>query len=96
MGGPVDIPKIYNGKDKTFFFFTYEGLRQPQMNTYHLGSPPQAIRDGDFSNYIPFGQTSIFKIYDPLTNSPQSCDGDIHSRSIPWQCHPPESNFECG
>ena len=67
VGGPVYIPKIYNGKDKTFFFFTYEGLRQPQMNTYHLGSPPQAIRDGDFSNYIPFGQTSLFKIYDPLT-----------------------------
>ena len=67
VGGPVYVPKLYNGKDKTFFFFTYEGLRQPQQNTYHLGSPPQAIRDGDFSNYIPFGQTSVFKIYDPLT-----------------------------
>ena len=27
VGGPVWIPKIYNGKDKTFFFFSYEGFR---------------------------------------------------------------------
>jgi hypothetical protein len=27
LGGPVLIPEIYNGKDKTFFFFSYEGLR---------------------------------------------------------------------
>ena len=40
VGGPVYIPKIYNGKDKTFFFFTYEGLRQPQFNTYHVDHPP--------------------------------------------------------
>jgi len=69
VGGPVRIPKLYNGKDKTFFFFTYEGLRQPQFNTYHFGSPPQEIRDGDFSNYIPYdvNTTTPFKIYDPLT-----------------------------
>ncbi len=67
VGGPVYIPKIYNGKNKTFFFFTYEGLRQPQMNFSLMGSPPQSIRDGDFSNYIPYGETQIFKIYDPLT-----------------------------
>ena len=27
LGGPVDVPHVYNGKDKTFFFFSYEGLR---------------------------------------------------------------------
>jgi hypothetical protein len=67
VGGPVYIPKIYNGKDKTFFFFTYEGLRQPQMRTFLLGSPDEAIRNGDFSKYVPFGESSVFKIYDPLT-----------------------------
>jgi hypothetical protein len=32
LGGPVEVPKVYNGKDKTFFFVSYEGLRliQPQ------------------------------------------------------------------
>ncbi|MDX6694850.1 MAG: hypothetical protein QOF02_2453 [Blastocatellia bacterium] len=30
LGGPVHLPSIYNGKDRTFFFFSYEGLRQRQ------------------------------------------------------------------
>ena len=35
LGGPVRIPKLYDGKDRTFFFFNYEGLRQstPYFNT---------------------------------------------------------------
>jgi Carboxypeptidase regulatory-like domain/TonB dependent receptor-like, beta-barrel/TonB-dependent Receptor Plug Domain len=35
LGGPIEIPHVYNGKDKTFFFFSYEGLRliQPQPAT---------------------------------------------------------------
>ncbi len=37
LGGPVRIPKVYNGKDRTFFFFSYEGLRlrspQPGVTT---------------------------------------------------------------
>jgi hypothetical protein len=30
LGGPISVPKVYNGKDKSFFFFTYEGTRRPQ------------------------------------------------------------------
>jgi hypothetical protein len=35
LGGPLSIPKLYSGKDRTFFFFSYEGLRlsQPQPAT---------------------------------------------------------------
>jgi hypothetical protein len=35
LGGPIDIPKVYRGKDKSFFFLSYEGLRvvQPQAAT---------------------------------------------------------------
>jgi hypothetical protein len=35
FGGPIDIPKLYSGKDRLFFFFSYEGLRltQPQAAT---------------------------------------------------------------
>ena len=35
LGGPIRIPPVYNGKDRTFFFFSYEGLRliQPQEAT---------------------------------------------------------------
>jgi hypothetical protein len=49
MGGPVLIPKLYNGKNKTFFFGTYEGLRLPQAATIQNEVPTQAMRNGDFS-----------------------------------------------
>jgi hypothetical protein len=49
IGGPVWIPKVYKGKEKTFFFFNYEGLRQssPFFNTSSV--PDAAFRAGDFS-----------------------------------------------
>ena len=70
VGGPVRIPKVYNGRDKTFFFFTYEGLRQRQSDHIIANSPPQALRDGDFSNYHPMFSDDISIIYDPLTTRP--------------------------
>lgn len=50
VGGPVDIPKIYNGKDKTFFFFSYQGTRLRQRPTSSFVNVLTAAeRDGDFS-----------------------------------------------
>jgi Carboxypeptidase regulatory-like domain len=45
LGGPVEIPKLYNGKNKTFFFFSYEGLRlvQPQPGNVSY-VPDSALR----------------------------------------------------
>jgi hypothetical protein len=45
LGGPIRIPHLYNGKDKTFFFFSYEGLRliQPQAAILSL-VPDLALR----------------------------------------------------
>ncbi|MBV9507162.1 MAG: carboxypeptidase regulatory-like domain-containing protein, partial [Acidobacteriia bacterium] len=53
VGGPVWIPKIYNGKDKTFFFFSFEQFRQKLINnTLPDTVPIPAYRNGDFSNLI--------------------------------------------
>jgi len=49
FGGPVRIPWLYNGKDKTFFFFNYEGFRQVNGNTSLLSAPTPAMLGGDFS-----------------------------------------------
>jgi hypothetical protein len=54
IGGPVHIPGIYNGKDKTFFFFSYEtsrGSATAQNLTPTVA--PQQYRNGDFSNLLP-------------------------------------------
>lgn len=50
IGGPVELPKIYNGKNKTFFFFNWESGRLASGATasYRL-VPPTAMRNGDFS-----------------------------------------------
>ena len=52
LGGPLWIPKVYNGKNKTFFFFSYEQFRQ--RNTFNTPNtvPTAAYRGGDFSNLI--------------------------------------------
>ena len=49
IGGPVRIPKLYNGKDKTFFFFAYEGSRRNEGVVRTLTVPTIAQRGGDFS-----------------------------------------------
>lgn len=63
LGGPVSIPKLYNGKEKTFFFFDYEGLRQSQPYTGIASVPSAAFRAGDFS-------ASPVTIYQPGTTTP--------------------------
>jgi Carboxypeptidase regulatory-like domain len=51
VGGPVVIPHLYNGKDKTFFFMSYEGLRLPRQQFFNESVPSLALRSGDLSAY---------------------------------------------
>lgn len=51
VGAPVLIPKIYNGKNRTFFFFDYQGTRIRTGQTFFASVPPDAWRNGDFSGY---------------------------------------------
>ena len=60
IGGPVRIPRLYNGADRTFFFADYEGFRN-STQAFVLGTVPTvAMRGGDFSQVNP--------IYDPLSS----------------------------
>lgn len=49
FGGPVWIPKVYNGRDKTFFFFSWEQYRQKEGFTATSSVPTDQERAGDFS-----------------------------------------------
>jgi carboxypeptidase family protein len=51
LGGPVIIPKLYNGRDKTFFFASYEALRLPRQVVRTDSVPSLALRNGDLSAY---------------------------------------------
>ncbi len=48
-GGPLVIPKLYDGRDKTFVFGTYEGFRYPRAQTVQNSVPTQLQRQGDFN-----------------------------------------------
>lgn len=49
LGGPVFIPHLYNGHNKTFFFGAYEGLQYPQSNVLQARVPTVRMKHGDFS-----------------------------------------------
>ncbi len=63
LGGPVWIPKLYNGKDRTFFFASYEGLRLPSQQVLVESVPSLALRNGDLSAYSA-------PVLDPGTGAP--------------------------
>jgi hypothetical protein len=51
LGGPIWIPKLYNGKDKTFFFLSYEGLRLPRNVIQVESVPSLEMRNGNLSGF---------------------------------------------
>ena len=76
-GGPVLIPKVFNGKDRTFFFVGYEGLRQRNTNSNDaivIGRVPLATeRQGIFGTTV----------RDPLTGQP------FAGNAVPGRADPP-------
>lgn len=53
VGGPVWLPKLYNGRDKTFFFFNFEQFREALGIVQSETVPTSAYRNGNFSTAIP-------------------------------------------
>ncbi|HLH42358.1 MAG TPA: carboxypeptidase-like regulatory domain-containing protein [Bryobacteraceae bacterium] len=69
LGGPVSIPKLYNGRDKTFFQWSYEEFRYNQLFTFSDTVPTPAFRNGDFSAISPNGTCSLCAAYQiPIGN----------------------------
>ena len=75
FGGPVRIPKLYDGTNKTFFFFSYESyLENGTINTTSATVPLPAYRQGDFSQLISLSGNQNVKVgaanfVDPLGRS---------------------------
>jgi len=69
VGGPVLLPKIYNGKNKTFFFADYEGLRQRSASPATFTVPTALQKIGDFSQ-TRNAAGALVVIYDPTTTVP--------------------------
>src|SRR5437016_354670 len=70
-GGPVYIPKVYNGKNRTFWFFSFEGLRDINASTQGYQVPTQAMRNGDMSALVNSAgqQTTLYDPWSTDTNT---------------------------
>ena len=68
VGGPVVIPHLYNGKDKTFFLFALDFGKSNSTNT-NLGTVPTAQqKNGNFSDFVD-SSGKVIPIFDPLTGA---------------------------
>jgi len=62
FSGPIDLPGLYDGKNRSFFFFNYEQFRLAQASNVNSQEPTQAERQGNF--------TGVGTIIDPTTALP--------------------------
>jgi len=65
-GGPVWLPRLYDGRNKTFFMWGYEGIHEGRpRNNGTFTVPTEAMKAGDFSQLLALG--SQYQIYNPFT-----------------------------
>jgi hypothetical protein len=65
FSGPIVLPHLYDGRNKSFFFFAYEGFHLTQSALVSSQQPTTAFRGGDFSSLLP---TTVIR--DPQTGLP--------------------------
>ena len=77
IGGPVTIPHLYRGQDRTFFFFNFEGqrLRTGLVNNFTV--PSDARRAGNFSDLLTGNPATSKIIYDRSSGVPVAFPGNI-------------------
>jgi len=70
VGGPVVLPHLYHGKNRTFFHFSGDWFLQNQAQTGIGTVPTAAMKNGDFSNFVDAQTGKLIPIYDPTTGKP--------------------------
>ena len=100
VGGPVFVPKAYNGRNRTFFFFNYEKYQDRNRATFGVTTVPNdALRGGDFSSPqfwtqrnlgTDFLGRSILQntIYDPATTTTDAQTGNLVRQPFPGNIIP--------
>jgi hypothetical protein len=81
LSGPVYIPHIYDGHNKTFFFFNWEQQKDHSPANYTGTVPTAQQRGGDFSQTLT-SSGSLIRIYDPATTIPDPSNQGNFTRSV--------------
>ena len=88
-GGPIVIPHVYHGKDKSFWFFAYERYSLATTTQESVTVPTTAMRGGDFSNLLTIA--TPVQLYDPSTtydSGSATCPGTPITASNPTGTNP--------
>ncbi|HWB99654.1 MAG TPA: carboxypeptidase-like regulatory domain-containing protein, partial [Bryobacteraceae bacterium] len=102
-GGPVWIPKVFNGRNKAFFFTSWERLRRRGQSSFLAYTPTEAERQGDFSEWLQRypGNASMI-LYDPYsfnvetqerTPYPNNHISNVNSKAADYLSHFPLPNY---
>jgi Carboxypeptidase regulatory-like domain len=81
FGGPVVIPHLYNGHNKTFIFGAYEGWRHPASSTYQYIVPSTLMKQGNFSKYNVLNPVS--GQYGPISGLTDPFTGGSYGTQLP-------------
>jgi hypothetical protein len=93
-GGPLSIPKLYNGKNRTFFYLAWEGYRYASKAETGGVGPTDAMRNGDFSG-LKDSNGNVIPIYDPSTTTYNSATGQYSRQTFTQEYNEPNSAY-CG
>lgn len=99
-GGPIFLPKFYDGRNKTFFFFNWESGRRASgaAASYRL-VPPEAMRKGDFSQLRDSRTGDFFALTDPFGGvfaNNQIPTARLSPQSVTFLKYTPEPNTAAG
>jgi hypothetical protein len=77
VGGPIRIPHLYDGRDKTFGHYSQEWFKLNNENLNPATVPTEAMKAGDFSGFVD-SNGKVIPIYDPTTGAQFQCDGKLN------------------
>ncbi len=84
-GGPLVVPRLYDGRNRSFWFYAFEENRPNTPNLYTQTVPTAGQRQGDFSDLLRVGAS--YQIYDPFTIAP-AAGGRFSRQPIPGNVIP--------
>jgi hypothetical protein len=79
LGGPIYIPHLFNGRDKAFWFFNYEGLKVRVADTQNGVVPTAAQLQGNLTDQKPFDDPLLYtQTGSGLVGTQMSCNGTLN------------------
>lgn len=92
LGGPVFVPKFYDGRNRTFFFVNYEGVRIRNTQTQQTRVPTALERQGDFTQTYILDPTTrqprLASLFDPLSTTPNPSGSGFIRNPLPGNTIP--------